>query len=67
MLKELHLITAKPVMYIANVAEDSPADNPFVAAVRKLAAEQGAEVVVISAAHRSRARAAAGAPSAPTS
>ena len=49
-LKELHLITAKPVMYIANVAEDSPEDNPLVAAVRKLAAEQGAEVVVISAA-----------------
>ena len=49
-LNELHLITAKPVMYIANVAEDSPADNPMVAAVRKLAAEQGAEVVVISAA-----------------
>ena len=47
---ELHLITAKPVMYIANVAEDSPADNPHVAAVRKLAAAQGAEVVVISAA-----------------
>jgi ribosome-binding ATPase len=49
-LKELHLITAKPVMYIANVAEDSPPDNPHVAAVRKLAAEQGAEVVVICAA-----------------
>jgi hypothetical protein len=46
---ELHLITAKPVMYVANVAEDSPADNPHVAAVRKLAAAQGAEVVVISA------------------
>jgi hypothetical protein len=36
-------------MYVANVAEDSPADNPHVAAVRKLAAAQGAEVVVISA------------------
>jgi GTP-binding protein YchF len=46
---ELHLITAKPVMYVANIAEDSPADNPHVAAVRKLAAAQGAEVVVISA------------------
>jgi hypothetical protein len=46
---ELHLITAKPVMYVANVAEDSPADNPHVAAVRKLATAQGAEVVVISA------------------
>jgi GTP-binding protein YchF len=50
LLKELHLITAKPVMYVANVAEDSPADNPLVEAVRKLAVEQGAEVVVISAA-----------------
>jgi GTP-binding protein YchF len=49
-LKELHLITAKPVMYIANVAEDSPADNPLVAAVQELAAAQGAEVVVICAA-----------------
>jgi hypothetical protein len=46
---ELHLITAKPVMYVANVAEDSPADNPHVAAVSKHAAAQGAEVVVISA------------------
>jgi GTP-binding protein YchF len=50
LLKELHLITAKPVMYVANVAEDSPADNSLVEAVRKLATEQGAEVVVISAA-----------------
>jgi GTP-binding protein YchF len=49
-LEELHLITAKPVMYIANVAEDSPPDNRHVAAVRKIAAEQGAEVVVICAA-----------------
>ena len=47
---ELHLITAKPVMYVANVAEDSPEDNPYVAAVRDLAAKQGAEVVVICAA-----------------
>ena len=49
-LKELHLITAKPVMYIANVAENAPTENPLVDAVRKHAAEQGAEVVVISAA-----------------
>jgi GTP-binding protein YchF len=49
-LKDLQLITAKPVMYIANVDESSAADNPMVAAVRKLAAEQGAEVVVICAA-----------------
>ena len=49
-VKDLQLITAKPVMYIANVAEDATEDNPLVAPVRKLAAEQGAEVVVISAA-----------------
>jgi ribosome-binding ATPase len=49
-LKELHLITAKPVMYIANVAEGSGENDPLVAPVRKLAAEQGTEVVVISAA-----------------
>ncbi len=49
-LKELHLITAKPVMYIANVAEDSPEENPLVATVRELAEAQGAQVVVISAA-----------------
>jgi hypothetical protein len=49
-LKDLHLITAKPVMYVANVAEGEGEDNPLVAAVRELAAEQKAEVVVISAA-----------------
>jgi hypothetical protein len=49
-LNELHLITAKPVMYIANVAEDSAKDNPLVAAVQRHAATQGAEVVVICAA-----------------
>jgi hypothetical protein len=49
-IRDLHLITAKPVMYIANVAEDSPADNPLVAQVQALADEQRAECVVISAA-----------------
>jgi ribosome-binding ATPase len=49
-LKDLHLITAKPVMYIANVAEDSPTENPLVEQVRAHAAAHGAEMVVISAA-----------------
>jgi GTP-binding protein YchF len=49
-LKDVHLITAKPVMYVANVAEDSPDENPLVAPVRALAEKQGAEFVVISAA-----------------
>jgi hypothetical protein len=49
-LRDLHLITAKPVMYVANVAEDSPAANPLVERVKELAEQQGAEWVVISAA-----------------
>jgi GTP-binding protein YchF len=49
-LRDLQLITAKPVMYIANVAEDSPRENPLVAPVRELAERQGTELVVISAA-----------------
>ena len=48
-LHELHLITAKPVMYIANVSEGEFEDNPLVAKVEAFAAEQGAEVVTISA------------------
>src|SRR5690606_16776252 len=49
MLRELHLLTAKPVMYIANVAESERDDNSLVERVRELAATDGAEVVVISA------------------
>jgi GTP-binding protein YchF len=47
---ELNLITAKPVLYIANVAEDALLDNPLVEPVARLAAERGNEVVTISAA-----------------
>jgi len=49
-LRDLHLITAKPVMYIANVDEQGLEGNAHVEAVRALAAEEGAEVVVICAA-----------------
>jgi GTP-binding protein YchF len=49
-LRDLQLITAKPVMYIANVAEDSPEEDPLVGPVRALAERQGTEIVVISAA-----------------
>lgn len=48
-----NLLTAKPVIYAANVAEDDLADdgagNPHVAAVRALAAEEDSEVFVICA------------------
>ena len=42
-LKPLHLITDKPVMYVANVSEDGFADNPHLDAVREYAVEEGAE------------------------
>ncbi|KPJ81429.1 MAG: GTP-binding protein [Gammaproteobacteria bacterium SG8_30] len=49
-LRELPLLTAKPVMYVANVLEDGFQDNPRLDAVRALAAGEGAEVVPVCAA-----------------
>jgi len=49
-LKQLHLITAKPVMYVANVAEAADADSAHVAAVRDRAKNDGAATVAICAA-----------------
>ena len=47
LLKPLHLLTIKPTMYIANVAEDGFESNPHLDTVRKIAAEEGAVVVAI--------------------
>ena len=49
-LYELHLLTIKPVMYIANVAEDGFTDNPFLDKVAAIAASENAQLVAISAA-----------------
>jgi hypothetical protein len=49
-MSELHLLTAKPVMYVANVAEDGFENNPHLDAVLALAAKEGATVVAICAA-----------------
>ncbi|MDT8386461.1 MAG: redox-regulated ATPase YchF [Thiogranum sp.] len=49
-LRDLHLLTLKPIMYIANVAEDGFVNNPFLDAVRELAAKEGASVVPVCAA-----------------
>ena len=46
LLRPLHLLTVKPTLYIANVAEGEE-DNDHVRAVRAVAAAEGAEVVVI--------------------
>ncbi|HJO10973.1 MAG: redox-regulated ATPase YchF [Gammaproteobacteria bacterium] len=43
----LHLLTVKPVMYIANVDEDGFENNPHLDVVTKVAAEEGAAVVTI--------------------
>jgi len=49
-LRDLHLLTLKPTMYIANVAEDGFENNPQLDAVRKLAEKEGSEVVPVCAA-----------------
>jgi GTP-binding protein YchF len=49
-VRELHLVTDKPVMYVANVDEDGFQDNPHLDAVRECAGGDASEVVVICAA-----------------
>ena len=47
-LRDLHLITAKPVLYVANVGEDDlGGEHPFVEKLRHFAADQQAEMVMI--------------------
>lgn len=48
LIREFHFITAKPVLYIANVAEDGLENNPLVDQVQKLADAEGAELVAVS-------------------
>jgi ribosome-binding ATPase len=49
-LRDLQLLTAKPVMYVANVAENGFENNPLLAAVEKRASADGAIVVAVCAA-----------------
>ncbi|MEI5908389.1 redox-regulated ATPase YchF [Bacillus spongiae] len=51
-VKGLHLLTTKPVLYVANVGEDdiaSPSTNEYVQRVREFAKEDNAEVIVVCA------------------
>ena len=50
LIRDLFLLTLKPLMYIANVKEDGFSDNPFLDKVRERAAMEGAEVVPVCAA-----------------
>lgn len=53
MLKDFNLLSAKPTIYAANVAEEDLADdgaaNSFVQSVKELAAAEGSEAFVVSA------------------
>ncbi|MBT8110960.1 MAG: redox-regulated ATPase YchF [Gammaproteobacteria bacterium] len=49
-LRSVHLLTAKPVMYVANVDEHGFVDNAYLEAVRAYAEDEGSEVVAICAA-----------------
>ncbi len=47
-MRDMHLLTDKPVLYVANVAEDDlEGSHPSVARVREIAGSEGAGVVVI--------------------
>ncbi|MFA5081877.1 MAG: redox-regulated ATPase YchF [Hydrogenophilaceae bacterium] len=49
-LRQFFLLTAKPVLYAANVKEGGFENNPYLDAVNKLAATENADVVAICAA-----------------
>ncbi len=49
-LYDLHLLTVKPVMYIANVSDDGFENNPYLDVVKQRAEEEGAAVVAVCAA-----------------
>jgi ribosome-binding ATPase YchF (GTP1/OBG family) len=49
LLKQFFLITAKPAMFVGNVAEDGFENNPFLDKLRAYAASQNAPVVAICA------------------
>ncbi|HVU80950.1 MAG TPA: redox-regulated ATPase YchF, partial [Rhodanobacteraceae bacterium] len=49
-IRDLFLLTMKPLMYVANVREDGFGNNPYLDAVRKRAESEGAVVVPVCAA-----------------
>ena len=52
MIRELDLLTLKPILYVANVSEEEAADasgNPHVKALTEYAEKEGAQVITISA------------------
>ncbi len=49
LIHDVHLITIKPVMYVANVAEDGFRDNSYLDVVRDKAESEGARMVPVCA------------------
>lgn len=50
-LRDMHLLTSKPVMYVCNVHEkDVNSGNDYVNRVKEIASKEGAKVVIVSAA-----------------
>lgn len=49
LVRELQLITIKPILFVANVAEDGFENNPYLDAVTEIAKRENAEVVAVSA------------------
>ncbi|UTH11530.1 redox-regulated ATPase YchF [Macrococcoides canis] len=52
LVKNMHLLTAKPMLYVANVSEDdliSGEENEHLKAIKAYAEAEGSEVIVISA------------------
>jgi len=49
-IRDLHLLTIKPTMFIANVNEDGFENNPYLDAVKAEAEKEGAVVVAVCAA-----------------
>ena len=47
-IENFHFLTNKPVLYVANVAEDGFNDNRMVEEVQKIANEERAEVITVS-------------------
>jgi GTP-binding protein YchF len=51
-VKQLHLLTSKPVLYVANVSEEdllSPEDNDYVKQVKEFASAEGSQVILVCA------------------
>ncbi|MED1202718.1 redox-regulated ATPase YchF [Heyndrickxia acidicola] len=52
LVKGLHLLTSKPVLYVSNVGEEDvadPSENEYIQRVRDYAHKEGAEVIVVCA------------------